>query len=120
MKNMENNYRVATPEEKENIMKKLTPHAKERVKEIYRVFPAADDLKKAEGDNMRNNHLSARVEEVYLLRKMLSPFEKRRDEEMRYTGLYHAGTMDTAARLRCIGVRLKEGRYTGLRTTNRI
>ena len=53
---------------------------------------------------MRNNHMSARTEEVYLLRKMLSPFEKRSDKEMRYTS-YHAGTM-TAARLRCIGVRL--------------
>ena len=53
---------------------------------------------------MENNHLSAKAEEVYLLRKMLSPFEKRRAKEMRYTS-YHAGTM-TAARLRCIGVRL--------------
>ena len=43
---MEINYRVATPEEKESVMKKLTPHARERVKEIYRVLPAADDLKK--------------------------------------------------------------------------
>lgn len=56
---------------------------------------------------MENNHLSAKAEEVYLLRKMLSPFEKsekRRAKEMRYAS-YHAGTM-TAARLRCIGVRL--------------
>ncbi len=119
MENLGKNYCPVTPEEKENIMKKLAPSAREKVKEIYRCLPTTDDLKKAEGDNMRNNHLSARAEEVYLLRKMLSPFEKRRDKEMRYTGLYHAGTMDTAARLRCIGVRLKEGGYTGLRTINR-
>lgn len=146
MKNMENNYRVATPEEKENIMKKLTPHAREGVKEIYRVLPTADmptadDMKKAktpeekreilrkimlslrrhrltctterhrltctlestEGNNMGSNHLSAKAEEVYFLRKMLSPFE-RSDKEMHYTS-YRAGAM-TAARLRCIGVRL--------------
>ena len=42
---MENNYRVATPEEKENILKKLAPCTRERVKEIYRLF-TADDLKK--------------------------------------------------------------------------
>lgn len=147
MENLRENYRVATPKEKENIMKKLeAPYTKERVKEIYRCLPTADmptadDMKKAktpeekreilrkimlslrrhrltctterhcltctlestEGNNMGSNHLSAKAEEVYFLRKMLSPFE-RSDKEMRYTS-YHAGTM-TAARLRCIGVRL--------------
>lgn len=43
---MEINYRVATPEEKESVMKKLAPRARERVEEIYRVLPAIDDLKK--------------------------------------------------------------------------
>lgn len=46
MENMEINYRVATPEEKESVMKKLTPRARERVEEIYRVLPTIDDLKK--------------------------------------------------------------------------
>lgn len=93
MENLGKNYRVVTPEEKENILKKMAPSARERVKEIYRCLPTADGLK-----------------------KMLSPFEKRMD--MRYTGLYHAGTMDTAdtaARLRCIGVRLKTDGYTGIK-----
>lgn len=52
MENMEINYRVATPKEKESVMKKLTPHARERVKEIYRVLPAADDLKKMDTDDV--------------------------------------------------------------------
>lgn len=103
MENMENNYRVATPEEKESVMKKLTPRARERVKEIY--IPKHKYLKK--GDNMENNHLSAKTEEVFFLRKVLSPFEKRWNKEMSYTS-YHAGTM-TAARLRCIGIRLNTG-----------
>lgn len=113
MENLGKKYCPVTPEGKENIIKKLAPSARERVKEIYRFLPTADDLKKEEGDNMRNNHMSARTEEVYLLRKMLSPFEKRSDKEMRYTS-YHAGTM-TEARLRCIGVRLKTDGYTGIK-----
>lgn len=59
---------------------------------------------------MGNNHLSTKAEEVYLLRKMLSPFKKRNDKEMHYVSYhsYHAGTM-TAARLRCMGIRLNTG-----------
>lgn len=130
MENSRKKYRVATPEEKENIMEKLAPSAREKVKEIYRCLPTADmptagDMKKAKTPEEKREilrkimlslfrqekeaHRLTGTKERHRLTCTLesSLFEKRWNKEMSYTS-YHAGTM-TAARLRCIGVRLNTG-----------
>ena len=109
MENSRKKYRVATPEEKENIMEKLAPSAREKVKEIYRCLPTADDMKKAKTPEEKRE----------ILRKIMLSLFRQEKEAHRLTGTKERHRLtctlestDTAALMRDISASIKaRGRH---------